>query len=70
MDVDWDAVYPVKTNARLADYPEGSELHARRPSSTRTTRFLELLTRAFTGQPELLIEAVGEMFRIKEMTCH
>ena len=25
--VDWDAVYPVKTNARLADYPAGSELH-------------------------------------------
>ena len=28
-----------------------------------------LLTRAYAGQPQLLIEAVGEMFRIKEMAC-
>jgi hypothetical protein len=28
-----------------------------------------MLTRAFAGQPELFIPAVGEMFRIKEMAC-
>ena len=26
-----------------------------------------MLTQALSGQPELLIQAVGEMFRIKEM---
>jgi hypothetical protein len=70
VDVDWEAVYPVKTNARLADYPKGSELRAAAAAfNLYYKRFLELLTRAFTGRPDLLIEGVGEMFRIKELAC-
>ena len=71
VDVDWSAVYPVKTNARVADYPKGSDLRAAAADfNARYKRFLELATRAYAGQPQLLIEAVGEMFRIKEMACH
>jgi len=65
--VDWDAVYPIKANARLADYPQGSELHAAAADfNARYKDFLDLLTRAFSGRPELLIGAVGDMFRIRE----
>lgn len=67
VEVDWDAVLPIKSNARLADYPEGSELHAAAVEFNRIyADFLGDLTRAFQGQPELLIEAVGTMFRIKD----
>lgn len=65
--VDWDAVYPVKRNARVEDYPEGSELRAAALDfNLRYAEFLRFLTQAYTGRPELLLEAVVEMFRIKE----
>ncbi len=66
--VDWDAVYPIKANARLTDYAPGSELRATvERFNTDYRRFLSLLTRAFQGEPGLFIEAVGDMFRIKEL---
>lgn len=65
--VDWDAVYPVRSNARLADYPEGSDLrHAAEGFNTAYATYLALLTRAFDGEPALFQDAVGEMFRLKE----
>jgi hypothetical protein len=68
LPTDWDAVYPVKRNARLEDYPEGSELRAAAEDFNRQyAEFLAMLTRAFTGQPELLIEGVAVMFRLKEL---
>jgi hypothetical protein len=68
LEVDWDAVLPIKANARLADYPEGSELHTAAVAfNTYYAEFLALLTRAFRGEPGLLVEAVGGMFRIKEL---
>jgi hypothetical protein len=67
LEVDWEAVYPAKRNPRLADYEEGSPLHRAGLDFNRTyAEFLGLLTRAYNGSPELLIEAVVEMFRIKE----
>ena len=66
VDVDWHAVYPIKANTRTADFPEGSELRAAAVQFNRTyAEFLALLTRAYSGQPQLLIAAVGDMFRIK-----
>lgn len=68
VDVDWDTVFPIKANARLADYEGNSELHAGAVAfNDYYGRFLDLLTRAFRGEPGLLMEAVGGMFRIKEM---
>lgn len=69
LDVDWSAVYPLKTDARLADYDADPQLRAAAADYNRFyAGFLGLLTRAFNGEPQLLIEAVGGMFRIKELT--
>jgi hypothetical protein len=68
VQVDWNAVYPVKTNARVADLGDGSEVQAAAVAFNDYYRgFLGLLTRTFTGEPQLFIEAVGEMFRLKEL---
>jgi hypothetical protein len=67
LEVDWDAVYPAKRNARLADYPESSELHtAAVEFNRRYADFLRLLTDAYCGRPELLVDAVVEMFRLRD----
>lgn len=67
LEFDWKAVFPVKRNARLDDYPEGSELHAAAVDFNEYyADFLAFLTRAYTGQPDMLIEAVARMFRIRD----
>jgi len=57
----------VLTDARLDNYPQGSELRA---AAVRFNEiyadFLDFLTSAYNGQPELLIEAVWRMFRIRD----
>jgi hypothetical protein len=64
---DWTAVYPVLKNARLTDYPEGSEVcRAAREFNDSYAEFLEFLTSAFTGQPALLLEAVPRMMRFRD----
>jgi hypothetical protein len=66
LDVDWNAVFPVKTNARLDDYRDAPELYAGAVEFNRQyADFLSLLTDAFSGRPELLIDAVVEMFRLR-----
>lgn len=68
VDVDWDAVYPIRINAKLADYPAGSDVHrAVNAFNVRYADFLRLLTRAFQGEPQLLTQAVGDMFALKEL---
>jgi hypothetical protein len=65
--VDWSTVYPVLKNARLDDYPAGSELRkAAREFNETYAGFLQFLTKAFTGEPELLLEAVPQMFRLRD----
>jgi hypothetical protein len=67
LSVAWDEVYPVKVSARLADYPAGSELAAAaREFNADYGAFLALLTRAFNGNPDLLQEAVRDMFRLRD----
>ncbi|ELS33672.1 MULTISPECIES: ferritin-like domain-containing protein [Pseudanabaena] len=66
--VDWDAVYPLKCNAKLSDYkPEDSELYAAAQEFQQSySNFLAEIEYAFDGHPEALIPAVGGMFRLKE----
>jgi hypothetical protein len=67
LDIDWDAVYPVTRNARLADYPERSELYAAaREFNESYAEFLGFVTRAYTGHREDLLEAVWRMFRLRD----
>ncbi len=64
--VNWEAVYPFKKNARLTDYPEGSELRAAAVAFNESyAAFLGELTTAFNGQPQVLLKAVPEMFTLK-----
>ena len=67
VEVDWDAVYPIRTNARVADLPEAADLRLAAERFNRDySEFLAFLTRALRGEPELFIPAVGDMFRFKE----
>jgi Ferritin-like len=68
VNVDWDASFPIKTNASVADFPAGSELRAAAEAFNRAyADFLALLTRAFGGEPALLSEAIGGMFRLRDL---
>jgi hypothetical protein len=67
LDIDWDAVYPVLKNARLENYPRGSELYAAaRQFNESYAEFLWFLTQAYTGHPDFLLEAVWRMFRLRD----
>ena len=67
LSVDWDAVYPVKTNCVLDDLRDDPDLHAGAAAfNARYADFLGLLTRAYTGEPGLLVDAVTEMFRLRD----
>ncbi len=66
--VDWNAVYPIKENAHLHDYPEGSEVYqAAKDFHDGYRNFLQEIQNSFNGNPQLLIPAIGGMFRLKEL---
>ncbi|MEU2715636.1 ferritin-like protein [Streptomyces sp. NPDC007205] len=67
LSISWDDVYKVKVSARLADFPADSELaRVARDFNADYGAFLALLTRAFNGQPDLLQDAVCDMFRLRD----
>lgn len=66
VNVDWNAVYRFKTDAKLADYTATPDLQAAAQDFNEAYgRFLALLTRAFNGAPDLLIQAVPDMFVLR-----
>ena len=68
LSVDWDSSYPIKQDAHLADYPVGSELSDAAVAFNHAyAEFLGLLTEAFTGRPDLMIEAGTVMFRLRNL---
>jgi hypothetical protein len=67
LSITWDDVYRVKVSAKLADYPAGSELAAvARKFNADYGSFLALLTKTFNGRPNLMQDAVGYMFRLRD----
>ena len=64
--VDWSAVYPVRANAQLADYASPGVRDQAAAFNADYARFLQMLTRAFGGEPAMFVEAVGEMFHVKD----
>jgi hypothetical protein len=65
--VDWEAAYPVTMNPKIADYPQGSELRtAAVDFNVAYAAFLKMLTRAYSGEPKLLLDSVWEMFRVRD----
>ncbi|WP_051812474.1 ferritin-like domain-containing protein [Streptomyces sp. NRRL S-340] len=67
LNVDWDAVYPVKPDIKLADLAGDPEiLAAAREFNQFYATFLTSINLAFNGQPDLLLKAVWEMFRMRD----
>ena len=66
-DVEWDAVYPIPTDARLTTFPDDpillADIHA---FAHAYWAFLVHLTTALSGRPDLLDDAVGEMYDLKK----
>lgn len=66
--VDWDAVYPVKENAKLGDYPEHSELYTHAAEFQKAYQlFLAQIQFSLNGHPEKLVPAVGNMFLLRDL---
>jgi hypothetical protein len=65
-ELNWDDVYPIKSNAKLSDYPQDGDLYNMAKSfQTSYREFLAKIEHAFDGHPETLLPAVGEMFQLK-----
>ncbi|GAA2286844.1 ferritin-like protein [Streptomyces atrovirens] len=67
LNVDWSAVYPVKPDIKLADLAGDPEiLAAAKEFNQSYATFLISINLAYNGQPDLLLKAVWEMFRIRD----
>ncbi|MFI9587839.1 ferritin-like protein [Streptomyces sp. NPDC052236] len=67
LNVDWGAVYPVKPDIKLADLAGDPEvLAAAKEFNQSYVTFLTSINLAYNGQPDLLLKAVWEMFRIRD----
>ncbi|WP_435135542.1 ferritin-like domain-containing protein [Actinacidiphila sp. bgisy144] len=67
VNVDWDAVYPVKPDIKLADLTDDPQIHAAATEFNQSyATFLTNVNLAYNGQPDLLLKAVWEMFRIRD----
>jgi hypothetical protein len=65
-DVRWDAVYPMRKNPKMADYPAGTELREKAASFNRTyMSLLNELHLATNGNPERLMASVPIMYQLK-----
>lgn len=67
LQVDWEGAYPLKPNLKVADIEDPELLEAATAFNTRYGEFLQLLTRAYNGEPRLLLEAVPIMFEFRNM---
>lgn len=64
--VDWSAVYPTMTNPTVDKLGADGELREAAIDFNRSyADFLRMLTDAFGGRPELLLDAVPYMFRLR-----
>ncbi|AJD44394.1 ferritin-like protein (plasmid) [Rhizobium gallicum bv. gallicum R602sp] len=70
LQVDWEGAYPIKANLKVVDIDIKKDPELREAATAFNTRygeFLQLLTRAYNGQPTLLLEAVPIMFEFRNM---
>jgi hypothetical protein len=65
--IDFNAVYNMKPNPKSSDFSDYPELQQMNNAFNRLlTQLLNQLHQAFNGDPELLVPAVGTMFKMKE----
>jgi Ferritin-like len=65
VEIDWDAVYPMQPNLRVADLPDDGVRDAAIACDAIWYGLLQQLEVALTGEPERLRLAVGQMFSLK-----
>ena len=64
--VKWNGAWNMQDDPKAADYAVGSPIRVKMDAFNRSySRLLDHLQAAFTGSPECLIDAVGDMFEIK-----
>lgn len=67
LHVHWEEVYPFLPNAKLANYPEKSEIReAAAAFNLHYREFLNYLQAAFNGSPKLLMESYRFMFKFRD----
>jgi hypothetical protein len=66
--VDWDAVFPMRPNPKVDDYPSESPVRAKMVEfNTRYCEMLATLHRAFNGQIASLSPAISCMFELESI---
>lgn len=67
-EVNWETAIPIKPNSKLADYADAPEILANaRAFNESYCGFLRMINRAFNGEPALLQQGIGSMFRLKDL---
>ncbi len=67
LNVDWGAVYPVKPDIKLADLAGDPQVLAAATEFNQFyATFLTSINLAYNGQPDLLLKAVWDMFRMRD----
>jgi hypothetical protein len=67
LDVDFNAVHPIRPNARAADHPKRSEIRqALDAFRHRYGQLLAALEAAFTGHPDRMTEGIARMFALRD----
>jgi len=69
LDVVWDEAYRIDPRAKVAHYPEGSQVRAQAEFFNRTyAHLLALLQLAFTGDPWVMRQAVPVMLELRDLS--
>ncbi len=64
--VQWDQVYPMRQDPKMAQYPEGSEVRRKMHEFNRTyMALLSDLEVSLTGKPQRLMQSVVRMYDLK-----
>lgn len=67
-NVDWDAVYNMKSNPRSQDYALGSDVEiAMKKFNIAYSQMLGTMQQAFNGEPEKLYTSIGSMMELKNL---
>lgn len=65
-EVEWDAVYNMRPNPRMEEYPQDSDIYKKMLQFNRTySSIIRLLHQTFNGRPDFLKIATGAMYELK-----
>lgn len=68
IEVDWDAVYPMRPNPKMDDYPRESPVRSKMVEfNTKYCEMLATLHQAFNGETQRLSPAISMMFQLRSI---